>query len=300
MDGVPNCRFSFDAIGTRFEIDTPQPLSTIMRERVLELTEDFDRLYSRFRDTSLIAEIAAAKGGGVFAFPPDAAVMFDLYDRLHTATDGAVDPLVGADLERLGYDRSYSLVTSDSAPCPALQRPAWNLDVTRHGATLTTGQPLTIDLGALGKGRLVDLIANLLNSKDIEDFLVDGSGDMRHRGNLPVTVGLEDPRDPSRVIGIATLADGALCASAVNRRAWGDGLHHVVDGRTGRPTHDVIATWAVAADAATADGLATALFFAPAARLRQAFDFSFVRLFADGRAEVSDNFDGEVFTEKGH
>jgi len=28
----------------------------------------------------------------------------------------------------------------------------------------------------------------------------------------------------------------------------------------------------------------------------QSFDFSFVRMFADGRVEVSDNFDGEIFT----
>ena len=26
------------------------------------------------------------------------------------------------------------------------------------------------------------------------------------------------------------------------------------------------------------------------------FDFSFIRMFTDGRVEVSDNFEGEVFT----
>ena len=82
----------------------------------------------------------------------------------------------------------------------------------------------------------------------------------------------------------------------MNRRAWGDELHHVIDGRTGMPTHDVVATWVVADDAATADGLATALFFAPAERLAPAFRFSWVRMFADGRAEISTDFDGELFT----
>jgi len=33
-----------------------------------------------------------------------------------------------------------------------------------------------------------------------------------------------------------------LCASAVNRRAWGDGLHHILDARTGRPSREVLAS----------------------------------------------------------
>ncbi len=56
-------------------------------------------------------------------------------------------------------------------------------------------------------------------------------------------------------------ADAALCASATNRRAWGDGLHHVLDARTGVPVRSVVATWAVGADAMRADAIATALFF---------------------------------------
>ena len=47
------------------------------------------------------------------------------------------------------------------------------------------------------------------------------------------------------LIGIGMIAlvhDGALCSSATNRRAWGDGLHHVIDAMTGLPTRDVIAT----------------------------------------------------------
>jgi thiamine biosynthesis lipoprotein len=119
---------------------------------------------------------------------------------------------------------------------------------------------------------------------------------MSHRGHEVFEVGLEHPLDPTAVIGIACLDNASLCASAVNRRSWGNGLHHVLDGRTGIPVHDAIATWVIAQDTATADGLATALFFIPAARFASIFDFSFVRMFSDGTAEVSDNFDGEVFT----
>jgi thiamine biosynthesis lipoprotein len=294
--GPSTSRFQFDAIGTSWQIDTPVPLGAEVRDRVLDLGERFDVAYSRFRQDSIVARIAKAPEGGTFRFPSDAVVMFDLYDRLHAATDGAVDPLVGRDLELLGYDSDYSLVADEKAiASTAVDRPSWCRDVKREGATITTRRPLAIDVGAVGKGRLVDLVAELLTDEGFEDFIVDGGGDICHRGRSKLDVGLEHPLDPALVIGIANVSGNAICASASNRRNWGDGLHHVLDGRTGRPTGDIIATWAIAADTATADGLATALFFGPSERLMTAFDFAFVRMFADGSVEVSDNFDGEVF-----
>ena len=47
--------------------------------------------------------------------------------------------------------------------------------------------------------------------------------------------------------------------------------------------------------AALADGLATALFFTEAHRLAQTFEFAYVRMYASGHAEISRNFDGELF-----
>jgi thiamine biosynthesis lipoprotein len=69
-----------------------------------------------------------------------------------------------------------------------------------------------------------------------------------------------------------------------------------VDGRTGEPTSDVIATWAIAETALTADGLATALFFTAPRVLARAFTFSYVRMFASGRVEYSPDLPGELFS----
>jgi thiamine biosynthesis lipoprotein len=290
-------RFEFHAIGTSWVIDTAMPLGDGSRRRILDLAEDFDAVHSRFREDSLINRIAQAEDGGTFEFPTASAGIFDLYDRLHLATDGAVDPLVGRDLELLGYDRQYSLTPSLSGMAAHhLRRPVWNGDVVRSGRTIITEKPMTIDLGAVGKGHLVDLMSAVLVTDGFDEFMIDGSGDMSHRGHEVFEVGLEHPLDPTAVIGIARLGNASLCASAVNRRRWGNGLHHVLDCRTGIPVHDVIATWVIAQNTATADGLATALFFMPAARLASISDFSFVRMFSDGSAEVSDNFDGEVFS----
>ena len=122
-------------------------------------------------------------------------------------------------------------------------------------------------------GKFIDREAEIAQTeKDgvvVVNRIVDGSGDLRQSGGPALRVGLEDPRDAGLAIGVTNLENQALCASATNRRVWGDGLHHVLDARSGMPVRDVVATWTVADDAATADALATALFFTAGSRLAQ-------------------------------
>lgn len=319
----------FDAIGTRWQIETDTPLDDATRAAVAERIERFDRTYSRFRPDSLVSRLA--RDGGRVEFPADAVPLFDLYDRLSALTEGAVDPLVGRELERLGYDADYSF-----APHPerAAESRRWE-DVPREGSVVDLSAPALLDVGAAGKGHLVDIVSDLLVEHGYERSVVDGSGDMRHRlgaseagsaagsatasvsvpgsasasvpgtasepgtvhaAGRPIRVALEHPLDATQAIGVAELGEGALCASAGNRRAWGDGVHHILDARTGRPAREVIATWVIAATALEADALATALFFTGAHRLATGFHFSAVRMFADGRAEISRDFPGELFT----
>ncbi|MFF4459594.1 FAD:protein FMN transferase [Streptomyces mirabilis] len=290
--------FTFDAIGTRWSIETDSPLDADLRRELCRRIEDFDAVYSRFRPDSLIARVAAAPAGGRFTFPEDSRSLFGLYDRLAEVTDGAVDPLVGRDLELLGYDSTYTLTP---APAPvrarhARTRPSWRTDVARDGTTLTTRRPLVIDVGAAGKGHLVDLVTVLLRDASIGRFVVDAGGDLRHSGEDTLRIGLEHPLAPGRVIGVVHLHQQAVCASATNRRAWGPGLHHVLDARTGLPTNDVLATWVVADDAAVADALATALFFTAPHQLAAIHRFTYVRVGSDGRVDSSPDFDGELFT----
>jgi FAD:protein FMN transferase len=293
------CMFTFEAIGTHWQIETHQPLGRRLQQRILERIEQFDTTYSRFRPDSLVSRVAAAPDGGCFDFPDDSVALFDLYERLHTASGGAVDPLVGRDLELLGYDQTYSLTPAPDrvrAEVHARGRASWSKDIIRDGTSLVTRRPLMIDVGAAEKGYLVDIVSAILREAGFTQFVVDGSGDIRHSGESSMRVGLEHPFDPRLVIGVGNLQNRALCASAVTRRAWGDGLHHVLDARAGVPVRDVVATWVVADEAATADGLATALFFTRADQLAEVFQFSYVRMFADGRAEISQNFDGELFS----
>lgn len=280
--------WQFEAIGTPWQIDTARPLPDDIVAEVLDCIADFDRTWSRFRPDSLVTQMS--QRSGVWALPYEADRLLSAYDEMHEATGGAVNPLIGRRLSDLGYDAGYSLRSVDSV----MPIPDWD-SVTWDGEFLTTSEPVLLDVGALGKGLLVDLVEQTIGAWT-RQFSIDASGDIYHNMDEPLRVALEDPRDATRAIGVAELgSEMALCASATNRRAWGQGLHHVIDARTGRPTHDVIATWVVAPQSCMyADGLATAYFFAEEA-LADEYPHAFVRMFADGRVEWSPNFPGELF-----
>lgn len=282
----------FDAIGTRWEIETPLPLPGAARLAVERLVAAFDRDWSRFRDDSLVS--ALARGAGVVAAPPDTGDMLDAFVELSDATGGAVNPLVGDALVRRGYDPSYSFIDRGAAPAPGdwRERLAWT------GDRLLLTEPAVLDVGALGKGRLVDAVLAVVAQWTEGDVIVDASGDLSVRGG-PHRIGLEHPYDPSRAIGVVEVTDAALCASATNRRTWtsasGEGLHHVLDARTGEPVRTIAATWAIAPTAMRADAVATALFFDGGPVLAHEWGVEWVRMSTDGRVEWSPGSTAELF-----
>jgi FAD:protein FMN transferase len=264
-------------------------LSDSQRAALLERVERFDRDWSRFREDSLVTRIS--REAGHHRLPDDAGPLLDWYGELYEATGGRVSPLVGRTMESLGYDASYRLTPASSLASV----PAWVDAMAWDGEYLDTVRPVLLDVGAAGKGYLVDLLSALLSEQGVTTHVVDASGDLVAHGDTSEVVALEHPADPTKAIGVVPLADGALAGSASNRRTWGDGLHHVIDALTGLPTSSVIATWALAPDALHADGLATALFFDTAPNLTQSEGVSYVRMFANGRVEHSPTFPGELF-----
>lgn len=276
--------WEFDAIGTRWQIVTAAPLAEAARADIAQLIDGFDREWSRFRADSVVSALA---DGGDAPLPKDAADMLGLYAELSDATGGAVNPLVGESLARRGYDAAYSLRDTGAQPAPA----NWRDVLTWSNGTLALTAPALIDVGALGKGRLVDLVTDWLlecaaQASADGAVVVDASGDIRLAGTTE-RIALEHPYDPGKAIGVWQVAGGALCASAANRRAWGEGLHHVLDARTGEPVTTIAATWALAPTATLADALATALFFDGGPALAHRWGVEWVRMTTTGRLEWS-------------
>lgn len=287
-------QYTFDAIGTRWVIDIHDVIakeqSDNLRTQIMERIALFGAHYSRFRPDSLVSEIARTPG--TYPLPSDAEPMLSLYHTLYRITNGAFTPLIGQALSDAGYDAHYSLQEKNlSTP------PTWDDALIYNYPSLITKLPVLIDVGAAGKGYLIDIVSELIEQAGIQTYTVDAGGDMRHRTARPepLAVGLENPADTSQVIGIAHLRNQSLCGSAGNRRAWGN-FHHILDPHSlTSPTH-IAALWAIADTTLLADALSTCLFFVPPTTLLKHYAFEYLILQSDFTVTMSANFPAELFT----
>ncbi len=281
--------FEFDAIGTHWSIELfdrdalPDGLAAAIRQRI----DIFDKSYSRFRDDSLIAEMAHSPGN--YLLPEDAKPMFDMYLDLYTQTNGDVTPLIGQTLVDAGYDAQYSF-----KPKVLNKPPTWDDALTYTFPNLRVKHPVLLDVGALGKGYLIDIVADVVESFNLQNFVVDAGGDMIIRGKNEIKVGLENPDNTDEAIGFVRLQTGALCGSAGNRRKWAQ-YHHIINPKKLSSPDHIKAVWVTAESTMIADGLTTALFFVTPDKLQKQYSFEYAIVNSDNSLVCSQAFPGEFF-----
>jgi thiamine biosynthesis lipoprotein len=289
-------RFTFESMGTSWtvtlwdELD-PQVLENL-RTTIIARATAFDHTYSRFIDDSLVWKIA--KGAGTYEVPTDLVAMLRIYRSLYTPSMRKLNPLIGHTISDLGYDKDYSL----EEKAVVRETPDF-LDTLKiiDDTHIELKAEALIDLGALGKGYFVDRIAEYLREEGIEEYLVDGSGDIVYSKNEGfIIAGLEDPEDQSKIIGTLELKGrGAFCASSGARRRW-KGFHHTIDPESGTSPDEVLATWVIAKDASLADALATCLFFVPEGNFRPAHEFEACIMKNGRRIVASPGFRARFFS----
>ncbi|CAN5397754.1 FAD:protein FMN transferase [soil metagenome] len=285
----------FQAIGTEWDIQVQAALTdntwAQLVDRIQKRAEAFDALYSRFRPDSLVSRMAREPGS--YTMPPDCYKLLSFYHQLYKVTSGKVTPLIGQTMVDAGYDAAYSLQKK------ALhQPPKWDETLLSYTeSTIANKQSVLLDFGAAGKGYLVDIVSELIEAAGIHAYIINAGGDIRYHSPQPwqtLEIGLENPLDTSEAIGIVTVANGSLCASAGSKRKWA-GINHIIDPVTLESPEDIIATWVLATDTMTADGLATALSFTAPDVLLKTFSFSYALLRKDMSLQYSKDFPVKIF-----
>jgi len=141
-----------------------------------------------------------------------------------------------------------------------------------NDSLIKTNPCVQIDVNGIAQGYTVDVIAKYLNTKGVDDFLVELGGELRAKGrkqpdNKPFRIGIESPsgddfstQPMQRVVNVNT---GAITTSGNYRKfheSKGKKYSHIIDPRTGKSVeNEMISVTVFARDATTADAYDNAL-----------------------------------------
>ncbi len=213
-------RFSHEAMATVFEVYAMHPderYAAQAAQAAFDLTDRLERELSRFLSNSDIARVNHLAAGECTQVSPSTVECLAIARHIFDLTGGAFDISIGTGLPSLELDPDDFLVHA-----------------TKGG--------VQVDLGGIGKGYAVDLMAEVLEEWGLELALVHGGFSSvlaleppAGRDGWPLT--LSDPTAPSRVLARLSVRQTALSASGLRKK------DHIRDPRTGDPVRDRIASW---------------------------------------------------------
>lgn len=231
-------------MATHFEIVVAGQTPDYARQAAAAAFRELDRLeseLSRFVESSDIARANRLTRGESTTIGDDALECLLVAADISLATHRAFDP-------------AYA---SQRATDSAADAPLFTLDPDTH--TLTShAERLHLDLGAVGKGHALDVLARTLHDWEIASACLN-SGDSTalaldappDRPGWPLTLGDDD----ARIARPLSLARAALSASGTAVKGA-----HLLDPRTGAAAARTTRVWALAETAAASDALSTAFF----------------------------------------
>ncbi|MEN9881131.1 MAG: hypothetical protein RLZZ308_314 [Candidatus Parcubacteria bacterium] len=249
----------YHALGTLWYIEVFDSVTEEKRREMKSYFEgmlsDFGKKYSRFYPKSLLNDLNYNKS---IPYDDDLYQMVSLGETFYKETCGVFDLFIKKDLEKKGYghvERDETVYVVDEA-LPRIY--------TSQGY-LYLNSDKQIDLGGIGKGYCIDIIAQQLQEIfDVRYFLINGGGDMYVTSdhNKPILLYLEHPTDATLSIGSVPLQNQSLCVSSSFKRSWnvGDTTHnHFIASGNGTERHVIAASYVVGETAVVADVIATCM-----------------------------------------
>lgn len=229
--------------------------------------------WTRFRPESELSRLNARAGSGPLPASADLLTLVQTMVDAYEWTDGAVDASVLDAMCAAGYDVDFAEVRRRASvndwpdgSTVLAARPAHGmagLEVDHQAGTVLLPAGRRLDPGAVGKGLAGEIVAEELRSAGAAAVLVSIGGDVVAHGTPPTgawRVSVQDDRRsvPTSLEVIELRSPRcAVATSSVLRRRWIHG-HHLLDPRTGSPSHsDVVQATVVASLGWQAEAAAT-------------------------------------------
>ena len=190
--------------------------------------------------------------------------------RLGKLSGGKLDVTVGPLVNLWGFGPEHRPMTVPTEEELANAKARTGLQhLSLSGNQLSKAIPnLYVDLSTIAKGYAVDLVAEAIERRGIDNYLVEIGGELRvkgfkHTGELWVAA-IEKPITEKRMVHQYIVPkDNAVATSGSYRKyfeADGQRFSHIIDPDTGKPiNHKIVSVTVIHPSSMTADGLSTSL-----------------------------------------
>lgn len=237
-------------------------------EHCFNMFRDFEKKFSRFLETS---ELSKFNQGRITSIDNDFDQMIETAQKWRIKTNGLFDIGILPLLKNEGYTKSMAEIESIIQDEPKKVHQFKSIQfLTKDTDTGEYKKPkdLSIDLGGIGKGFIVDKVSKWLHEK-YADFIVDAGGDIFFAGENKVSKlnywesYIENPKTKEGSIQTLKLKNKGVATSGTNRRQWiqnNEQKHHIIDPITNQSAiTDLLTVTVIAESASQADILAKTL-----------------------------------------
>ena len=222
-----------------------------------------------FHKPSGLGRINSAAGTDPVQAEPELLQLIGQGLRVAQETQGAFDPTVGSITRIWQFSGGEPRLPDAAEIAQALKRVGWDkvkLDPAA-GMILLSESGMALDLGGIAKGYTLDRASEVIKKLGISSALVNLGGDILAVGQRspgkPWRVGVQDPRNETGMVAVASLKDRVIVTSGDYQRFFinnGNRYHHILDPQTGYPAPGLQSVTLVAPNGSTAEPLAVAVF----------------------------------------
>jgi len=237
--------------------------------RIEDLTDRFAEPGTPEYADSDVCRINEQAGKTPVAVSEDVFAILELSQKYFALTKGAFDITIGPVIDVWGFGKPDQQVPGEEMLKNALVLVNNNDMVLdkQHRTVFLKKTGMVIDLGGIAKGYATQRAADILKQDGISGALINAGGNIRVLGRkakkTPWRIGIQDPRDSSRLLGSVELDEESCVTSGDYHRYFMSGqtrYHHIISPYSGYPAGENMSVTVITKDAAVADILSTALF----------------------------------------